>query len=82
MSQSSKTYSLELTFDQILSLVEKLPDKERISIAKKIDQDTFKKRFRSFNKRIKSNSLGEEEIIKEIKSVRKDTYEKKSKTGN
>lgn len=34
MSQSNKTYSLELTFDQIQSLIEKLPDKERLSIAK------------------------------------------------
>jgi hypothetical protein len=77
---SNKTYPLELTFEQIQKLVETLPNDKKLIIAKKLIEETFKKRFKSFTKKIKPIDINDEDIINEIKSVRKEIYENEGKT--
>ena len=81
---NNKTNALELTFEQIQQLVERLPKEEKIIIFKKLSEETFKKRLKSFTKKLKAVNIGEEEIINEVKSVRKNIYdnERKSKISN
>ena len=77
---NNKTYPLELTFEQIQKLVERLPDDKKIIIAKKLSEDTFKKRFKTFTKKIKPIEINDEDIINEVKSVRKGVYENEKKS--
>lgn len=78
---TNKTYPPELTFEQIQDLIEKLPEEEKITIAKNLGKETFNKRLKTLTKNIKQANLSEEEIIKEVKSARKEIYERKTKTG-
>jgi len=75
-NNGNKTYPVELTFEQIEQLIENLPDNEKNLLANKLNKDTFKKRLRAFGKKIKTVDLKDEDIIKEVKDVRK-TYGKK-----
>lgn len=81
-SSNNNLYQQKLTIRKIQKLVDGLPEEEKIIISKKLSKETFKKRVKAFTKKIKSVNLSDEDIINEVKTVRKGMYENERKPKN
>lgn len=72
------TISLELSPHQVERLIEKLPMENKIKLVRKLENETWAKRFDEvvsrIRKRIKENPISDKEITKICKETRKRLY--------
>ena len=68
---------LDITFDQILSLVKQLPFKEKIKISKELEKEGIKTKLTSLLETFKTNDLSLETINQEVEIVRQKNYDQK-----
>ena len=69
---------LEVTFDQVLSLVRRLPKKDKIKLAKELEKDVVDTKLTKLLKIFKAKDLDLSDIDKEVESVRQEIYEKQN----
>lgn len=69
---------LEVTFDQVLSLVRRLPKKDKIKLSKELEKDVVDSKLTKLLKTFKTNDLNLNDINKEVESVRQEIYEKQN----
>lgn len=69
---------LEVTFDQVLSLVRRLPKKDKIRLSKELEKDVVDSKLTKLLKILKTNDLNLKDINKEVESVRQEIYEKQN----
>ncbi len=67
---------LDLTFEQILSIVNQLPKKEKLKLAKELEKDAIDAKLTGLLKTFKTDDLDTDIITEEIESVRQEIYEK------
>lgn len=67
---------VELTFDQILSLVKQLPKKQQIKLTKELEKDTIDSKLSALLKSFKTKDLDLKTISDEVDIVRKEIYDK------
>ena len=68
---------LDITFDQILSLVKQLPFKEKIKISKELEKEGIKTKLTSLLETFKTHDLSLETINQEVEIVRQKNYDQK-----
>jgi len=69
---------LEISFEQILSLVKQLSHNEKIRLTKELEKEAIDIKLSSLLKTFKTNNLDIDTIIVEVESVRQEIYEKQS----
>ncbi|HBG42246.1 MAG TPA: hypothetical protein DDW85_12695 [Porphyromonadaceae bacterium] len=69
---------LEVTFDQVLSLVRRLPKKDKIRLTKELEKDVVDTKLTELLKIFKAKDLDLNDINKEVESVRQEIYEKQN----
>lgn len=74
-----KTALSEVTFDQILSLVKKLPQEEKIILSKELEKDGINSKLTKLLKTFRTKELSLSEITEEVESVRQEIYEKQNR---
>jgi hypothetical protein len=67
---------IDLTFDQILSMVRQLPRQQKIKLTKELEKEAIDTKLSHLLKTFKSKDLDLETITKEVESVRQEIYEK------
>jgi hypothetical protein len=67
---------LELSFDQILSLVKQLPQSKKLKLSKALETDGIESRLTSILQAFKTDDLSEDDITAEVEAVRQARYEK------
>lgn len=67
---------IDLTFEQILSLVNQLPKKEKLKLAKELEKDAIDSRLTRLMKTFKTDDLDINTITEEVESVRQEIYDK------
>lgn len=70
---------LDITFEQLLSLVKKLPLKEKIKLSKELEKEAIEKRLSKLLKTFRTNELDLDTIDKEAEIVRQELYEKQKR---
>ncbi len=65
------TVQLDLDFTQVKKLVDRLPQKEKETLARHLDDQTLFEELRRVQRELKSAPLSTEEITAEVKAVRK-----------
>jgi hypothetical protein len=60
--------------NQFLELFNQFSRTEQLEIADKIDQQTFEKRWQIIDSQLPDAGLSQEDIMKEVRAVRYDTY--------
>lgn len=63
---------LEVTFDQVLSLVRRLPKKDKIRLSKELEKDVVDTKLTKLLKTFKTNDLDLSDIDSEVESVRQE----------
>jgi hypothetical protein len=72
-----KTVSVELDKNQFIKVLNKLDEDDKLEMFNELKKSLFLKRFNKLLKSTKTNELTLEVITKEVKSVRKQRYEKR-----
>lgn len=74
---------LELNYSQILKLVKQLPTRTQLRLGRVLTKDATKAELEHFLETFKTEELSEEEILAEVKQVRKERYAQRQKeTGH
>jgi hypothetical protein len=68
---------LDLTYDQVLSLVKQLPKEEKIMLSKELEKESFGEQLGKLLEVFKTDELSEETINEEVEIVRKQRYDSK-----
>jgi hypothetical protein len=68
---------VDITFEQILSLVRQLPKKEKIRLTKELEREVIDSKLSELLKEFKTNELSLETISQEVEIVRQARYERK-----
>ena len=67
---------IDITFEQILSMVKQLPRQQKIKLTKELEKDAIDTKLSRLLKTYKAKDLDIKIITKEVESVRQEIYEK------
>ncbi|MGY6741258.1 MAG: type II toxin-antitoxin system VapB15 family antitoxin [Cecembia sp.] len=73
---------VDLTFEQILSLVKQLSKKDKIKLSKELEKEAIKSRLGNLLETFQTEELDLDTITKEVESVRQEIYDKEKLKGN
>lgn len=77
---SQNTYSLPITFEQILTLVKQLPHPQKLLLSKELEKETLNNRLTQLLETFQTDEISLETITEEVEEVREEIYARK--TGN
>jgi len=67
---------IDITFDQILSLVKQLPKQQKIKLSKELEKEVIDAKLSMLLKTFKTDDLSLDTINQEVESVRQEIYER------
>jgi len=70
---------LNLNYNQILSLVKQLPTRMQLRLGRILTKDATEAELEHFLETFKTDELSEEDILAEVKQVRKERYARRKK---
>jgi hypothetical protein len=70
---------IDLTFDQILSMVRQLPKQQKIKLSKELEKEAIGSKLSLLLKSFKTKDLDEKLIAEEVESVRQELYDKQKR---
>ena len=69
--------NIDITYDQVLSIVKSLPDSQKVKLSRKLEKEGIRSKFSSLLSAFKTEELSMEDITKETEIVRQKIYESK-----
>ncbi len=70
---------IDISFEQILSLVKQLPRKEKIRLTKELEKEAIDTKLSRLLKTFRTKDLDRKTITEEVERVRQDIYEKQKR---
>lgn len=67
---------IDITFDQILSLVKQLPKQQKIKLSKELEKEVIDTKLSMLLRTFKTDELSLDTINQEVESVRQAIYER------
>lgn len=67
---------IDITFDQMLSMVRQLPIQQKIKLSKELEKDAIDTKLSQLLKAFKTDDLDLKTITEEVESVRQEIYDK------
>lgn len=77
ISPMKTTATLDFTFEQILSLVNQLPNQEKVKLAKELEKDVLDEKLSRLLKTFKSDDIDLQTLTEEVEAVRQEIYDRK-----
>ncbi len=68
---------IDLTFNQILSIVRQLPKQQKIKLTKALEEEAIESKLTGLLKTFRTKDLDMKTITEETESVRQEIYERK-----
>jgi hypothetical protein len=69
---------IDITFEQILALVKKLPKKEKLKLSEELEKDTISTKLTALLKTFQTDEVSEEMILEETEAVRQEIHGRKT----
>ena len=73
---------IDITFEQILSMVRQLPRQQKIKLTKELEKEAIETKLSRLLKTFKTKDLDLKTITEEVESVRQEIYEKQRSESN
>jgi predicted DNA-binding protein YlxM (UPF0122 family) len=70
---------IDLTFEQILSMVKQLPRQQKIKLTKELEKEAIDSKLSRLLKTFKTKDLDLNTITEEVESVRQEIYDKQKR---
>lgn len=67
---------IDLTFDQILSMVRQLPKQQKIKLTKELEKEAVDSKLSRLLKTFRTNDLEMDTITQEVETVRQEIHDK------
>ena len=67
---------IDITFDQILSLVKQLPEQQKIKLSKELETEVIDTKWSMLLKTFRTDELSLDTINHEVEHVRREIYER------
>jgi hypothetical protein len=67
----NRIYNLKLSLADVITMIKDFRIEDKILIEKEIEKETLPYRARQLDKRTKSNSISMEDIVEEVRAIRK-----------
>ena len=67
---------IDITFEQILSMVKQLPRQQKIKLSKELEKEVVDSKLQQLLTTFKTNDLDAKTIATEVESVRQEIYDK------
>ncbi|MGY6544578.1 type II toxin-antitoxin system VapB15 family antitoxin [Arthrospiribacter ruber] len=78
MKEMKTALQIDLTFDQVLSIVKQLSKEEKLKLSKELEKEVIESRLSRLLDTFKTDELDLKTISEEVEFVRQQFYEKKS----
>ena len=65
---------IDLTFEQILSMVKQLPRQQKIKLSKELEKEGIENKLTNLLKTFRTDKLSLETLTEEVESVRQEIY--------
>lgn len=75
---TSIQYQLSLSFEQILSLVQQLPEPEKLKLSEVLSQELLDSKLTHLLQTFKTDEISLEAITEEVEAVRTEIHERQS----
>lgn len=69
---------IDLTFDQILSVIKQLPKQQKIKLSKELEKEIIDSKLSRLLKTFRTKELDLKTITQEVETVRQDVYAKQN----
>jgi len=73
---------IDLSFEQILSMVRQLSPQQKLKLSKELEKEIIDSKLSRLLKTFKTNELDMEAITEEVESVRQEIYDRQKHQGN
>ncbi len=73
---------IDLSFDQILSMVRQLPPRQKLKLSKELEKEVIDSKLSRLLKIFKTNELDMDTITEEVESVRQEIYDRQKHQSN
>lgn len=73
---------IDLSFQQILSVVKKLSQQQKLKLSRELEKDLIDSKFTKLMSAFKTDEISEEDINEEVEIVRASRYEKRKHPNN
>jgi hypothetical protein len=70
---------IDITFDQLMSMVRQLPIQQKIKLTKELEKDAIDSKLSRLLKTFKTKELDLDVITEEVESVRQEFYDKQKR---
>ncbi len=70
---------IDITFDQILSMVRQLPKQQKIKLTKELEKEAIESKLSRLLKTFKTKELDTKTINEEVEIVRQEIYDKQKR---
>jgi predicted DNA-binding protein YlxM (UPF0122 family) len=70
---------IEISFEQILSLIRQMPQKQKLRLTKELEKEVIDSKLSQLLRTFKSKDLDLKTITEEVESVRQEIYEKRKR---
>lgn len=70
---------IDLTFEQILSMVKQLPRQQKIKLTKELEKEAIDSKLSRLLKTFRTKDLDLDTIAEEVESVRQEIYDKQKR---
>jgi len=70
---------IDLTFEQILSMVKQLPRQQKIKLTKELEKEAIDSKLSRLLKTFRTKDLDLDTITEEVESVRQEIYDKQKR---
>ena len=70
---------IDITFEQILSMVKQLPRQQKIKLSKELEKEVVDSKLQQLLTTFKTNDLDAKIIAAEVESVRQEIYDKQKR---
>lgn len=70
---------IDLTFDQILSIVRQLPKQQKIKLSKELEKEVIDSKLSSLLRSFRTDELDLKSITEEVEIVRQEIYDKRKR---
>lgn len=75
----STTVQIDITFDQLLSLIKKLPKQQKIKLTKELQKDVVDSRLSRLLSAFETEELSLKTVDLEVENVRQELYDKQKR---
>ena len=69
--------TIDISYDQVLMLLQQMPIRSQLRIGKALTRQTIRAELNQFLETFRTDEISEEDILAEVKAVRRKRYAKK-----